>query len=45
MECRWCKITDETYPYWKNRFCCDKEECVKKDNPKQKQEDFNSSQH
>lgn len=33
MKCRWCGISDITNPYWKNRFCCNKEECVKKDKP------------
>ncbi len=31
MECRWCGITNEIYPYWRNNFCCDKINCVAKD--------------
>ena len=31
FRCRWCGVTDATYPYWKNRYCCDKKECIKKE--------------
>ncbi len=31
MKCRWCGVTDETNPYWKNRWCCDNEKCREDD--------------
>ena len=31
FRCRWCGVTDETNAYWKNKFCCNLEECIEKD--------------
>lgn len=36
MKCRWCGVTDKTYPYWRNHYCCDKRNCQRKDRGEQR---------
>lgn len=28
VQCRWCLMTPQKFPYWKTRTCCSKEDCL-----------------